>query len=55
VTIVSVDRVFLAMKYLKRQLYIKMRGQWLNDRLVTFIETYVLIIISNDVILSNFH
>jgi len=48
VTIASVDHVFSAMKYLKSQLCNKMNDQWLNDRLATFIETCVLVIVSND-------
>ena len=31
-----------------------MDDQWLNDRLATFIETYVLVIVSNDIILVHF-
>jgi hypothetical protein len=49
----SVERV-LSMKYVKSQLSNKMGDQWLIDRLVTYIERYVLKTISNDVILSHF-
>ncbi|XP_057428022.1 uncharacterized protein LOC130721274 [Lotus japonicus] len=38
----SVERVFSAMKFVKSQLCNKMGDQWLNDRLVTFIERDVL-------------
>ena len=50
----SVEHVFSAMKYVKSQLSNKMGDQWLNDRLVTYIERDVLITISNDVILAHF-
>ncbi|KAL5187783.1 hypothetical protein HKD37_05G013396 [Glycine soja] len=44
----SVKRVFSAMKFVKSQLCYKMGDQWLNDRLVTFIERDVLGTINND-------
>ncbi|XP_057426549.1 uncharacterized protein LOC130719980 [Lotus japonicus] len=50
----SVERVFSAMKFVKSQLCNKMGDQWLNDRLVTFIERDVLGTIDNDVILAHF-
>ncbi|RZC12172.1 hypothetical protein D0Y65_012116 [Glycine soja] len=50
----SVKRVFSAMKFVKSQLCYKMGDQWLNDRLVTFIERDVLGTINNDVILAYF-
>ncbi|KAL6505301.1 hypothetical protein OROGR_025118 [Orobanche gracilis] len=50
----SVERVFSAMKYVKSELCSKMGDQWLNDRLVTFIERDVLKTISNDIILAHF-
>ncbi|XP_058739937.1 uncharacterized protein LOC131612140 [Vicia villosa] len=50
----SVERVFSAMKFVKSQLCNKMSDQWLNDRLVTFIEKDVLGTINNDVILAHF-
>ncbi|KAL6588019.1 hypothetical protein OROMI_000997 [Orobanche minor] len=50
----SVERVFSAMNYVKSELCSKMGDQWLNDRLVTFIERDVLKTISNDVILAHF-
>ncbi|KAL6509622.1 hypothetical protein OROGR_022932 [Orobanche gracilis] len=50
----SVERVFSATKYVKSELSSKMGDQWLNDRLVTFIERNVLKTISNDVILAHF-
>lgn len=50
----SVKRVFSAMKFVKSQLCNKMGDQWLNDRLVTFIERDVLGTINNDVILAHF-
>jgi len=54
VTTASVERVFLTTKYLNSQICNKMDDQWLNDRLATFIETYVLVIVSNDIILVHF-
>ena len=53
-TTASVERVFLTTKYLNSQICNKMDDQWLNDRLATFIETYVLVIVSNDIILVHF-
>uniref|UniRef100_A0A0R0F758 TTF-type domain-containing protein n=1 Tax=Glycine max TaxID=3847 RepID=A0A0R0F758_SOYBN len=50
----SVECVFSAMKFVKSQLCNKMGDQWLNDRLVTFIERDVLGTINNDVILAHF-
>ncbi|CAM8906239.1 unnamed protein product [Rhodiola kirilowii] len=50
----SVERVFSGMNYVKSQLCNKMGDQWLNDRLVTFLERDVLRTISDDVILSHF-
>uniref|UniRef100_A0A0R0IDG6 HAT C-terminal dimerisation domain-containing protein n=1 Tax=Glycine max TaxID=3847 RepID=A0A0R0IDG6_SOYBN len=50
----SVKRVFSAMKFMKSQLCNKMDDQWLNNRLVTFIERDVLGTINNDVILAHF-
>ncbi|XP_024642232.2 zinc finger MYM-type protein 1-like [Medicago truncatula] len=50
----SVERVFSAMKIVKSHLRNKMGDQWLNDRLVTFIERDVLFTISTDVILAHF-
>lgn len=41
VTTVSVERVFLNIKYVRSQLCIKISNQWLNDRTVTFIERNV--------------
>jgi len=42
------------MKVVKSNICNKMDDQWLNDRLVTYIETNVLLTINNDVILSHF-
>jgi len=50
----SIERIFSAIKYVKSQLSYKMDDQWLNDRLVTYIEIDVLKTISNDVILTHF-
>jgi hypothetical protein len=50
----SVERVFSAMKVVKSSLCNKMGDQWLNDRLVTYIERDVLLTISNDVVLAHF-
>jgi len=50
----SVECVFSDMKVVKSNLCNKMGDQWLNDRLVTYIERDVLLTISNDVILAYF-
>jgi hypothetical protein len=50
----SVERVFSAMKVVKSNLCNKMGDEWLNDRLVTYIERDVLLTINNDVILDHF-
>jgi hypothetical protein len=50
----SVERVFSAMKYVKSQLSNKMADQWLNDRLITYIERDVLKPVSNEVLLAHF-
>jgi len=50
----SVERVFSAMKVMKSKLSNKMGDQWLNDRLVTYIERDFLLTISNAVILAHF-
>jgi len=47
----SVERVFSAIKVVKSLRCNKMGNKWLNDRLVTFIEIYFLLTISNNVIL----
>ena len=50
----SVEHVFSPMKVVKSNLCNKMDDQWLNDRIVTYIERYDLLTISNDVILTHF-
>jgi hypothetical protein len=50
----SVERVFSAMKVVKSNLCNKIGDEWLNDRLVTYIERDVLLTINNDVILAHF-
>jgi hypothetical protein len=50
----SVRLIFSAMNLVKSQLCNKMSDQWLNDRLITFIERDVLGIIDNDIILAHF-
>ena len=50
----NVERVFSAMKVVKSKLSNKTNDQWLNDRLVTYIERDVLLRISNAVILAHF-
>jgi len=50
----SVQRIFSVMKVVKRNLCNKMGDQWLNDRLVTYMERDVLLTISNHVILTHF-
>ena len=42
------------MKHVKSELRNKTGDQWLNDRLVTFIERNIFMSISNDVILDHF-
>jgi len=54
VTTTSVEHVFSAMKVVKSNLCNKMGDQWLNDRLVTYIEKDVILIFNNDVILTHF-
>ncbi|KAG5010507.1 hypothetical protein JHK87_019022 [Glycine soja] len=54
VTTASMKRVFSVMKFVNSQLCNKMGYQWLNDRLVTFIERDILETINNDVILAHF-
>lgn len=48
-TITSVNRVFSG----KSHLCNKINDQWLNDCLKTFIETYVLVIVSNKLFSTN--
>ncbi|KAK2438041.1 zinc finger MYM-type protein [Trifolium repens] len=50
----SVERVFSAMNLVKGTLSNKMSDQWLNDRLVTYIERDVFVTIDNDIILAHF-
>jgi hypothetical protein len=50
----SVERIFSTMKVVNSQLCNKMDDQWLNNRLVTYIERDVLLTINNDVILAHF-
>jgi hypothetical protein len=50
----SVKCVFSAMKFVKSRLYNKKSDQWLNDRLVTFIERDFLGTNNNVVILAYF-
>ena len=54
VTTASMKRVFSVMKFVNSQLCNKMGYQWLNDRLVTFIERDILETINNYVILAHF-
>jgi len=50
----SVERVFSTIKVVKSNLCNKMGDQWLNDRLVTYIERDFLLTINNDIFLSHF-
>jgi hypothetical protein len=50
----NVECVFSAMNLVKGTLCNKMSDQWLNDRLVTYIEKYVFGTIDNDIILAHF-
>jgi hypothetical protein len=49
-----VERVFSAMNLVKGTLCNKMSDQWLNDRLVTYIERDIFVTIDKDIILAHF-
>ena len=50
----SVERVFSAMKFVKTDLRNRMRGEWLNDSLVVYIENEIFDSIDNELILNRF-
>ena len=50
----SVERVFSAMKTVKTDLRNRMRGEWLNDSLVVYIENEIFDSIDNELILNRF-
>ena len=50
----SVERVFSAMKAVKTDLRNRMRGEWLNDSLVVYIENEIFDSIDNELILNRF-
>ena len=50
----SVERVFSAMKVVKTDLRNRMRGEWLNDSLVVYIENEIFDSIDNELILNRF-
>ena len=50
----SVERVFSGMKHVKSESRNKTGDQWLNHRLVTFIERDIFMSVSDDVILDHF-
>ena len=50
----SVERVFSAMKVVKTDLRNRMRGEWLNDSLVVYIENEIFASIDNELILNRF-
>jgi hypothetical protein len=49
-----VERVFSAMNLVKGTLCNEMSDQWLNDRLVTYIERDIFVTIDKDIILAHF-
>ena len=50
----SVEKVFSAMKAVKTDLRNRMRGEWLNDSLVVYIENEIFDSIDNELILNRF-
>ena len=51
---VTVERVFLAMKYVNNRLRNRMRDQRMNDCLVTYIENDVVASVDNEAIIQRF-
>lgn len=51
----SVERVFSTMNLVKTKLKNSMGNQVLNDCLVTFIERYIFLNISNDAVMERFY
>ena len=54
VATISVERVFFVMKAVKTDLRNRMRGEWLNDSLVVYIENEIFDSIDNELILNRF-
>ena len=50
----TVERVFSVMKVVKTDLQNRMRGEWLNDSLVVYIENEIFDSIDNELILNRF-
>ena len=50
----TVERSFLTMKYIKNVLRNRMRDQWMNDCLVTYIESNVFDSIDNEAIMQRY-
>ena len=51
---ISVERVFSIMNIVKSRLHNRMRDQWINDYLITYIEFDIFDTINNDVIIEQF-
>ena len=54
VTIATVERSFLIMKYIKNELRNRMRDQWMNDCLIVYIKKDVACSIDNEIIMQRF-
>ena len=50
----SAESVFFGMNIVKSKLHNRMGDQWINDCLVTYIESVIFDAISNDVIMEHF-
>ena len=50
----TVERAFSAMNIVKKKLQNEIRGQWMNDYLVTFFEKEVFCNVPNDLIIRRF-
>ena len=48
----TVERSFSTMKYIKNELRNRMRGQWMNDYLIVYIERDVVCSIDNETIIQ---
>ena len=54
VAIATIERSFLAIKYIKNELRNRMGDQWMNDYLVVYIEKDVACSIDNETIMQRF-
>ena len=54
VATVTVERSFLAIKYIKNELRNRMRDRWMNDCLMVYIEKDVACSIDNEIIMQRF-